>query len=141
MYTALITKIQETIDSVDKIKESFAYPEAEFTQFPAVVFYPEEVQNSFETTLDNMKIYRFKLWIIIGVKGTTKQDIFTSKLPDAVDAVVQAFDDNWNAGIVNDHRGWFWIDVGRWGLSPDQDGETAYAEIVLNYKTLTTNNS
>lgn len=139
MYTELTAKIQTTLDSVDKIKESFAYPENAFTKYPAVVYYPSEVQNAFETTVDNMKIYKYKMWIIIGVTPETKQDVFTSKLPDAVDAVLAAFDANWSAGEIEGHSGWFWIDVGTWGLSSAQDGETAFAEITLNYKTLTSN--
>lgn len=139
MYSEITAKIQETLNTVDKVKESFAYPEDGFTKYPVVVFYPSEVQNAFETTIDNMKIYKYKMWIIIGVSQTTKQDVFSTKLPDAVDAVLEAFDRDWNAGVVGGHSGWFWIDIGTWGLSSAQDGETAFAELTLNYKTLTSN--
>jgi hypothetical protein len=140
MYQILISKIKDTLESVEAIKEIYAYPlPGNPKKYPAAIFYPDSFENSFETTADNFKVYRFKLFIAVNIAGTTEEDVFTSILPKTVDAVIAAFDTGWNGGTIDGHRLWSILDSGFWTLAIEQQGKTATAEMTLTCRVATTN--
>lgn len=141
IYTNLISQIKTTIEGATKIKSDaiFSYPQSKLNKYPAVVFYPVSFENSFQSVVENFKVYRFKLWIIVGAQQEDLSDVFERILPNAVDDVLEQFDANWSANSINGHRCWIKIDSGDWTLSPTENGLEAVAELSIEIK-LTTNN-
>lgn len=135
MYSQLYSKIQTTLDKLDTISKTYSYPTAEIEGYPAIVYYPTEVENDFASTTDNMKTYRFKMFIIVSGGGEkTMDDIFGTILSGSVDEVIEQFDEDWDGGDVDGHRCWILIDNGIWGTSETEDGKTAYAELNLTIR-------
>ena len=139
MYETLIEQIRSTLEEVDLVKEIFAYPETKYTKYPAVVFYPADLANAYETTADNAKEYRFNLFIIVELKNISKQQVFESVLPKAVDAVIAQFDQDWNFGTVDGHRVRALLSTALWDTQEIQNGEVAFAQLTLVIKTITSN--
>lgn len=140
MYQALITKIKDTLDLVTEIKEYYAYPESKYTGYPAVIFTPSDLENNFETTNENKKIYQFTMFVIISLNNTTKQAVFETHMPTVIDAIIAQFDQDWDMGVIANHRIRALINAGSWGVEVAQDGEIAVAQLNLSVKTLTSNN-
>ena len=109
MYESLISDIKAIVQGITAIKEVYAYPLAgNPTKYPAIIFFPDSFENSLDTTKSNFKTYRFKMWIVVDIAGTTEEAVFTSVLPKTVDKVIEAFDEAWNGGTnadgVNPHQ-------------------------------------
>lgn len=139
MYEELITKIETTLGLVSEVKEVFSYPKTKITKFPAVFFKPNGMKNSFETGSENMKIYRFLILVMIGVKQSTHENV-NAVLAKTVDAVIAQFDADWNQGTIEGHRVWVKIDsADAWQVSEEQDGLIAYAPLSVEIKLLSTN--
>lgn len=139
IYRELNSKINTILASVPKIKEVYAYPAEKFDKYPAAVYYPSSIENSFETNSDNFKIYGYKLWIIVNSEGTTVEDIFDTIMPNVMDAVLDALDAGWDFDEIDGHRVWCKIDTGGWIVSDEQAGVEVTSEIDLSVKMLTSN--
>lgn len=141
IYTALISQIKATIQKSTKIKSDsiFAYPQSKISKYPAVVFYPVSIENSFQSVADNFRICRFKLWVIVGVQQEDLSDVFERILPNAVDDILEQFDSDWSVSPINGHRCWIKIDSGDWTLSNGKDGLEATVELNIEIKLTTTN--
>ena len=141
IYTNLINSIAATIAKATKIKSGaiFAYPQSKLSKYPAAVFFPVSFENSFQSVADNSKVYRFKLWIIVGAQQEDLSDVFERILPNAVDDVLEQFDADWSMNSINGHRCWIKIDSGDWTLSTTENGLEAVAELNIEIKLSTTN--
>lgn len=139
MYSEIIPKITEVLESVGAIKEVYAYPlPGAPKKYPAVIFYPDTTENAFETSQENMKVYRFKLWVVVGLGNKSEGDAYATVLPKAVDAVIQAFDTAWDGGTsVAGHRIWQVLDNAQWGIAVNQDAKEVFAEMNLTVRVLT----
>ena len=137
IYPQLNSKIQEILESVDKIKEIHAYPATKIDKYPAAIFYPERLENSFETTSDNFKIYGYKLWIVVGANGSTVSQIFNSVMPNVMDAVLEKLDDEWSFTSIGGHRVWCKVETGAWNIVQQNNGLEIIGEINLIIKMLT----
>lgn len=140
MYATLIPSIKAIVEAVPAVKEVYAYPlPGNPKQYPAVIFFPDTFENSFETVAENRKLYRFKMWIVVALASTDEQAAFTSILPNVVDKLMAKFDEAWNGGTIDGHRVWHVLDSGFWGLAEEQSGKRAFAELTLTVQLLTTN--
>ena len=138
MYDTLLAKIQTTLDATTGVEDAFNYPKTKFTAFPAVYFQPDGMSNSFETTTENYKVYRFLMMVIIGIEGSDEETVFGTVLPATVDNIIAQFDTEWDQGTVNGHRVWAKIDsADAWAISEEQDGRMAYAPLSLEIRVLT----
>jgi hypothetical protein len=137
MYTEILTKIEDTLKTVKPIKAIYAYPVTNIEQYPAAIFFPDAFQNSFESTKDNFKVYRFHLYVVVGATQKDRVDIFSTILPKTVDAVVQAFDTAWNTGTINGHASWLLVNSGLWSMAVTQNGLEATAELSIEVKMTT----
>lgn len=137
MYATLINKIKTTLEDISEVAKVYPYPigEAKLTEYPSAIFYPTNVDNDFNTDQDNFKQYNFKLYLVVGVKGTTMNNLFTVILPSLLDAVLEEFDKEWNVG-TGDSRIWQKINFGSWGMT--EEGNEAIIELNIIIKTLTT---
>lgn len=139
IYSNITTQIQEILETVTEIKQIVNHPTANLSKYPAVVFFPADVNNSFNTSGSNFKEYRYKLYVLIGVDASTMSHVFATVLPKACDAVLQAIDSNWSFNSIGSHRVWSRVENGNWGISKTDKGLTAYAEFNLIIKLSTTN--
>lgn len=137
IYSLLNSKIQTILEGVTKIKVIYAFPTTEITGYPAAIYYPSSLENSFETTSENFKIYGYKLWIVVNAEGTTVQNVFDTVMSNVMDAVLEALDDGWDFDTIGGHRCWCKVDTGLWTVSEEQNGIEVTAEIDLSVKLLT----
>lgn len=139
MYTTLLTKIETTLNTVNRVQENFSYPKTKITKYPAVFYFPDGFENSYETNSENFKIYKFKMFVIIGVKQTTiasASDVMAKTVQD----IMAAFDEQWNMGVIDGHRAWVTLGSGDpWQLSGEQDGMELSAALNLEVRLLTNN--
>ena len=138
MEKSIKADIKSILKAIPSVKEVFMYP-AVPTKYPAVVCMSENMDNSFETTSENFKVYRFKIWIEIAIVGTTETNVFESVLPQVSDAVIAKFDAEWNGGTISGHRVWQVISGGREGYVVNEKSKSAYKELTLTVKLATTN--
>lgn len=139
IYSDLNAKIQSILESIDEIKQIYAYPASQIDGYPAAIYYPSTLENSFESTSDNFKIYGYKLWIVVNAQGTTVQTVFGSVMPKVMEAVLAKFDAEWSFSSINGHRVWGKVETGAWSVSEEQSGVEITAEIDLSIKMLTNN--
>jgi hypothetical protein len=137
IYTTLILQIQTTLQSVTSVKAIYPYPATKIEKYPAVIFFPDALENAYETTQDNRKNYRFKMFVVVGSTQKDKVDIFSTVLPKAVDAVIDAFDSAWNGGTIDGHRVSVLINSGSWSMGVTNEGLEAQAELTVEFRFLT----
>lgn len=139
MYNTITAHIKSILDNIDAIQAVYPYPLAgSSAKSPYVIFFPDSVENVYNTTADNLKTYQYKLWVAVNLSGTDENAVFTSILPNAVDKVLEAFDSNWSHQI-DSHRAWLIIGSGSWGLSEENKSKVAYAELIITYKVASDN--
>lgn len=137
IYSELNSKIKSILESVNKINKIYAYPATEIEGYPAAIYYPSNLENSFETTEDNFKIYGFKLWIVVNSGGTDVETVYSTYMPNVMDEVLEKFDEEWSFSNINGHRVWGKVETGLWTVSENQAGVEVSAEIDLSVKMLT----
>lgn len=138
MYETLIQKITTILESVAEVELITYTPQTKFDKFPAVVFMPDGFTNSFLTGSQNFKVYRFMMMVVIGTNGSDTDTVFGTVLPKTVDAIVAAFDTQWDMNTISGHRTWVKIDsADGWGVSQEQDGTTCVAQMNVEIKVST----
>lgn len=140
MLQTLITSIKSICEGITGIKQVYEFPlQSNPTQYPAIIFFQDNVENSFETTSENFNIYTFKLYIVVNVAGTTVENVYKSVMPKIFDEVKAEFDENWNIGTVGGHRVWARLSANQFAMSVEEKSKTATVDCTLQVKTLTTN--
>lgn len=142
MYSTLIPQIRTILDGVNRIKVVSSNPRTDFDMWPAAVIRPAGFENSFDSRTENFKMYRFDIDVMAGVsEQLTLDTIYSTTLPNAMDDVIQAFDDAWSAGTTTDGKKiWQKVDLGDiWQIEDESDGLTVVATLVLEIKLLTVN--
>ena len=139
IYPVLISKINDTLNGVSNIKEVFAYPATKLTKYPTAIFFPSGFDNQYATTAENMKTYEFKVYIVVGAKQKSIQDIYNTVMPNTVDAVIEQFDNEWDYDVIDGNRVWTQLETGGWSVSSEQDNLEVTAELTLLIKVLTNN--
>lgn len=141
IYSVIIGKIQTTLNSIAKVKEVFLYPAQNLTQFPSVIVLPNSIDNNFETNQDNFKTYTFKLFAVVNANQKNLSDIYSTVMPNLLDAILQQFDNDWDTDAIDGHRSWMRIETGVWTVSEEKQNLQVTAELDLSIKVLTTNQS
>lgn len=139
MYETLLAKIQTTLDSIPRVKQSFNFPKTKITAYPAVFYFPAGFENTYETNAENFKIYRFNMVVMVGVPQKGMEES-ADVLARTVSAIIAQFDEDWNQGVIDGHRAWAKIDSSEsWQVSEEQDGLEMYATLNVEIRLLTTN--
>lgn len=134
MYQTITEHILSILEGITAIKAVYPYPLAGSSdKSPYVVFIPDSIENVYQTSADNKKEYRYRMWVTVNLSNTDEKTAFTTILPNAVDKVLEAFDENWSHQI-DSHRAWLIIGSGNWGLSEENKSKQAYAELVITYQ-------
>jgi len=141
MYATLISFIKTQLQAVTQIASGavYDYPTSKLDKYPAVMFFPVSFENSFESVKENFKIYRFKMFVVVGIAQKGKSDVFGTVLAGVVDAILAKFDNAWDAGTISGHRAWMKIDSGDWAMVLSDNGQEAQAELNVSIKVLTNN--
>lgn len=139
IYPTILTKIKTILESTDVIKAVYGYPASKLDKFPCAIYLPSGFDNDYSDNGSNFKVYKFKVYVVVGVKQTTLDNVYNTVMPNALDAVLASFDSNWDFDSIDGHRAWGKITNGAWTLANDQDGMTLSAEIDLEIKILTNN--
>ena len=139
MFNELINSIQSILEDVSELAYIYNYPIADVEGYPSAIFYPVGLENSYLTSTENAKIYKFKIWIVTEMQIKDKQTAFNTILSTAVDAVIAQFDADWSISTIEGHRTWALIENGDWSVVVGQDGEQGVAELNLTIKSITIN--
>lgn len=137
VVTSLISKIQTILEGMSKVKKIYSYPATKIEGYPAVLFFMDGIDNTFESTGTNFKEYRFKLFLVIGANQQNLSDVYERIMPNAIDQFLDEFDDGWNFQTIDNHRVWQRISTGLIQTSESQDGLEVSAEFDLVVKMLT----
>jgi len=140
MLRELIGLLETSIATIPNIQAVYSYPiQKENDVYPAITFFPETVDNTFETTDENFKIYTFRMGLEVNIAGTTVENVYKNVLPQSFDDVVQHFDTNWNMATSGGHRTWARVSASTFGLAQETKGKTAFIDMILEIKALTDN--
>lgn len=138
--TTLISKIKSTLNNVDTIRTVLAHPLAgNPNEYPAAIFMLTDFSNEFSTTTENQKTYNFTLWVQMSAEEYDDETIFEEILPNAVDEVIEQFDEDWDLGTINGHRTWIRASGGIMGRTEEDKGQIAWSEMTLRIKLQTSN--
>lgn len=149
MYAEIIPKIKSvlegvvlyTISGVDYKPIVYPYPLQEGenpSRYPAIIFFPTNADNQFSTQDQNFKQVNFTAIVLINAENLSNEDIFTVTMPNAVDKVVEELDKGWDFGSIDGCRTWARADAIVWGVSTNESGRYAFADINIIIK-LSTN--
>jgi len=139
IYPTLISKIKTSLEAVDSVKEVFNYPRSKLSKYPSIVFFPNGLDNEYNNTGENLKTYKFSIFLVIGAIQTTIDTVYNTIMPKALDEVLAQLDKDWNTGTIDGHRAWSQVETGSWSLSTEQNSIELTAELTLNIKVLTNN--
>jgi hypothetical protein len=107
VYTEIYNKIIEVLETVDGIKQIKDSPLEEgekLTGYPAVIVYPEGNTNIFDTSATDFREYKFKMFVIVAIQGTTINNVFRNVLSNMNDKILEAFSQNWDFNAIDGHR-------------------------------------
>lgn len=128
------------MQTIPNIQQVYGYPiQKDPRAYPAIIYYPESIDNAFETNKENMKTYTFAVFIVIKIAGKTSAEIYGDILPQTFTDFESAFDAEWNFGTVDGHRVWAKQTSSLVGFSVEQNGQIGSMEIKLQVKALTNN--
>lgn len=140
MLENLIQTLETSIQEIDAIQEVYMYPlEDKPRKYPALIVYPTSLENTFETTAENFKIYSFSMFALVNINNQTTKKVYEEILPRTLDKIVAHFDEDWNIGTVDGHRVWARVSSSSMGISNDAKSKTAFIDMTLQIKANTTN--
>ncbi len=130
-FVSLKTAILNKLNTLKGLGQplNYVYDEhrTDFEGFPAATFEPSDLESDFETVTDNLRhyIFRIVIWQEAEKVGLGQSiDI----LADAVDKVIDAFDQDYTLGGACDVVKAVPVE---WGVVPAGNGIVRYAEIKL----------
>jgi predicted PilT family ATPase len=143
MWETLMACIDTTLDKITGdgkvLSVHYGYPKSDLSEYPAVIYLPGPFNNDFATNVENYAIYRFNMYVVVGVEATTEQHAFSDVLAGAVDAIVEQFDEDWNQGTIDGHRVRVKVDsADAWQMNQEDDGLVCYAPLNVEFRLLTT---
>jgi len=135
MIEELIEKINDTLEEVDEIQVFYDYPESQLSGYPAVVFFPRDFTNDYDSTAENAKTINFSLFVLQECKVATIKEVFENIMPKTIDSIVAQFDEDWSQGVITGgNRVWWTLASGGWSVVTGQDGEMVQAELTLQVR-------
>lgn len=102
--------------------------------YPALVFAKDSFDQEFSDTGSNFLTLNFLAWIVVGAENVNMNDLFARILPNATDAVLNAFNKGWDFGTINNHRVWCKMASGTQGYTAESKGREAWCEMRLTVK-------
>lgn len=126
-FVALSTAIKTKLEAVTALKKVYDYHTSNLDGFPAASFEPSSHENAFYTNDDNLRSYVFDI-IIYQEFNTVTRSVAIGYLKAAVDAVITAFDADYNLSGACD----FCMPIpSNFGEITDAGGNVLYAQMSL----------
>jgi len=92
-FHSIQNAIKAKLQSISTIQEVADYPTEEFNGYPAVMIAAKKNDSEFETTIENQRVYVYKLIVIVKVaEGTISEKKARDMVLQAVDDILYAFD-------------------------------------------------
>lgn len=135
MFQTLLPLIKTIIENVTQVQVVYDYPESELSGYPAVVILPVAFDNAYLTNQQNIKGYRYRIFVISETAQAGIAAAWNEILPKCVDAIIAALDAAWNQGATAEgHRIWWNVERGDWSQSTEQAGVevTATLDLIIN---------
>lgn len=133
-FSQIITKINTTLSSVNKIEKIYAYATTKIEGFPAVVYLPTRFDNSISGNRENLVEYEFTIWVIVEAMNSLATNVVISDyLAPTVDAIIEAFKSDWNFSTSDTI---VVLTGGDWTTTENENGLTFNAELKLKIKTI-----
>ena len=133
-FTNIISKIQTTLENVDRVEKIYNYATTKIEGFPAVVYLPVAHDNNYISTQENIIEHKFKLWVVIEIRNSiSPNDAVIRYLAPTVDEIIEKFRDNWsfdNDGVIVN------LSSSDWTTTEAEDGLLLQAELDLIIKSL-----
>lgn len=121
----------EGADMIEIIDDKVVYKGTRVKSYPALIFMKDTFSSDFSDSGANHRILNFKGWVLVPCENKEDTDIWERILPNAVDAVLAAFDTGHNFGTIGGHRVWARMDSGLQGYTPEPSGRVAWEELNL----------
>ena len=126
-FASLRTAIETKLQGITALKAVYDVHTPAIKGYPAATFEPSGHENIFYTNTDNLRSYAFDIWIHQEMKFAGR-DNAVRILSDIVDAVVTAFDTDYNLGGACD----FLVALpSSWGEYVGDQGAVKFATLTL----------
>lgn len=132
LHQAVVAKLNTLVGSGQVLKVVYAYHETAPAGFPAASCEPSGNANLMYTTGDNLRSYAFDI-ILYQEFSTITREAAVAILRAAVDAVIEAFDADYNLSGACDYANAL---PSEWGFMEGANGSTLWASLALvcNYE-------
>lgn len=128
LHQAIVAKLQTLTGSGQLLSQVYAYHETAPAGFPAASVEPSGHANVFFTSADNLRSYTFDIVIQQEFGGAVTREAAVGYLRAAVDAVIAAFDADYNLGGACDYTNPIPSD---WGTFTGANGTVLWASMSL----------
>lgn len=135
MIKALLDNIVEILETITSLSAVYDFNVSNLSVYPCAVVLPTAFDNKYLTQNQNLKGYKFKIYVyqeaVINGKQTSFKDIF---LP-VVDSIIDELDNHWDGnlwtGQTGNNRIWSICESGDMGITKVEQGDLLYAELNL----------
>jgi len=129
-FVSIIAAIKSILQGITDIQEVWDYDKGTFTGYPAVVVYPSENRNDFETTSQNRRQYVFTVRVHIPMEatGATDHEKADRVMREVLDLIIDAFDKKYT---LNGAVQLSFATPSVWGYQTRESGVIRVAEIKL----------
>lgn len=92
-FISIEQAIKSKLQSISSIQEVADYPTEEFNGYPAVMIGAKKNESEFETTIENLRVYVYKMIVVVKVAdGTISEKKARDVVLQTVDDILYAFD-------------------------------------------------
>jgi hypothetical protein len=136
MYGKLKTTLTALTGSGQPIQALYDYPETNLAGYPACIYFPSSFTNEYDSTQENAKTYQFTIFLLLETKRLGLAKAYNDAMPKLLDEVIAKFDEDWNQGqtTVGQHRIWWTLSNGAWGLVTAEKETYLQAELTLTIR-------
>ena len=136
-FVSIIAQIKIILDGIADIGEVFLFDKGKFERYPAVVIYPSENINDFNTTTQNLTEYVFTIRIhqIMNEAGDDSHEKADRILREVVDQIITEFDKKANLSLGGTVK-WTKATPSTWAYQTRESGAMRVAEITISANAL-----
>lgn len=136
MIKALLDNIVSILEGVSKVNAVYDYNISGANMlYPCAIVLPTAFDNKYITQTENLKGYKFKIYVYQEAQVNGKQTSFKDIFLPVVDDIIAELDDKWHGnlwtGQTGSHRIWAVCESGDMGITKGEQGDLLYAELNL----------
>jgi len=119
MITTIMQKLKSDFEAINEIEVVYDYPEEKPRGYPYIIFLPTSLSSAYHSQIENEKAFTFAVYINFETKELGEKKVWTELMPNAVQAVMDKIDAEWNGGVVDGARVWYTLETGDWSQIVD----------------------